>query len=345
MQTPYRIEFFDRYTYQLDGWSVCEEPPVTFDYLTLQAYSVVGVGTLSPDEGDYVQIMHGNEIHAQGLLASYDTAKDKSKTTYSIKPLTALLDFSFVPSYIDLPLSSELIVENLLKEIITWGRRDNPDASARLPGLVINTQTATTAVSPLDDKTIQSAWTVASECLKQHRVAITASLDIPAQQILFNIARNDSESFIEADLPNIIDKTFSLATLKGNVTAVLVINSADTTQYTWVYAGGDRNGTWQVQEISLSEGETFAEKAQTEADKILTPSNLKNTIEIIVKRDDNLVTQNSIGELVNIRHANKIYPAILTGISYSKDLKTLTFGESRFDLTQILQLQNRRENT
>ena len=343
MQTPYRIEFYNRNTLDFDTWCVIETPTISFDYLTLQDYSITGVGIVEPQICDFAQIIHGNDIIAQGVLMSFDPAAEKQKTTYKIKPLQALLDFEFPSSLFS--VNSYSFIENLLYVIIDWGRFSNPDETARLPSAECDFS-HTEAVLPLDDgdgqMKVVKFWDYAIECLKQFRIVINMSFDAGTKLLYMDIRKNTNHCYIEADLQNIISKTFNLESFQDKPTSVFVIDEENTENQAW-FSSGTSNGTWTVQGITVGEDENFLNKAQEYAEKALTPSQVKNTIEIVVRENDEIVTTKTIGDLASIRHNGEYNSSILTSVEIGKGLKKLTFGESRFDLTQKLQIQRRKQ--
>lgn len=337
MPTPYRIEIYNR-NFTLDTWALCNQPNYTFDYLTLEEWSVTAIGTLNPKRGNYVQVIEGNVVKYQGVLTNSETGTEEGLTTLYVRPLQSLLDFDvYLPT-----IQSNSYIEYLLSNFIYWGRRDNPEPSANLKGLVVATTTSTAGSILVEEDNIVNLWTCAVQALKNHRIVIRASLLTAQRQIRFEIARNTAEARIETDLPNVLSKTFSLQENNGNPNCCLIANEENPSEYLWFSNNTGNNGIWKVEKIRIKDDEDFDTKAAEKALQIITPTEFDNCIEVTVQKDDKIVMIEDIGTLVDIVTEGRIIPSVLTAISTDSSIKTLTFGAIRLDLTRQLILQRRK---
>lgn len=337
MPTPFRLEIYNR-DFSLDTWSLCSEPSYRMDYLTLEEWSVTAIGTLSAKRGNYVQVVQGNKIKYQGVLTNIDTGTEEGVTTMYVRPLQSLLDFDVYLPTLQIPNS----IENLLKIFIEWGRKNNEEPSGHLQGLVVQTTTSTTGNILTEEANIINFWDCAVQALKQHGIVIKAILLTAQKQIQFIIGKQTETATIEADLPNIIGKTISLQESNGTPNCCLIANKENPGQYAWFGNTTANNGIWTVKEIQVKEDEDFLSKAQEQANALVVAEELDNSIEISVKENDNIVTAKEIGTRAEIIADNRAIPAVLTAVEIHGNIKVLTFGVIRLDLTRQLILQRRK---
>lgn len=336
MPTPYRIEIYNR-DFTLDTWALCNEPSYRFDYLTLEEWQVSAIGTMKPRRGNYVQIVQGNQIKYQGVLTNSETGTEEGITTMYVRPLLSLLDYDvYLPT-----IPTAFSIEYLLSNFIHWGRKNNPEPSANLQGLVVVTTTSTAGALTTGEENITNLWSCAVQALKTHRIVITANLLTAQRKIQFVIGKMEERSYIETDLPNILSKTFSLQENNGNPNCCLITNKDNPSEYLWFANETENNGIWKVVEITLKDNESFEEKAAEQALATITPTEFDNSVEISVLEDDKLVPLNKIGTSVDIVANGRVIPSVLTAIAIENKIKTLTFGAIRLDLTRQLILQRR----
>lgn len=337
MPTPFRVEIYNR-DFTLDTWALCNEPSYRFDYLTLEEWAITAIGVLNPKRGNYVQVVEGNEVKYEGVITNSETGTDEGLTTLFVRPLLSLLDFDvYLPT-----IQDNSLVEYLLSNFIYWGRRDNAEPSANLQGLVVVTTTSTAGEIETSGDNIINLWNCAVQALKKYKIVIRASLLTAQGQIRFEIGKMNASAYIEADLPNIISKTFSLQDNNGNPNCCLVANKNDASEYLWFANETDNNGIWKVAEIELKDGEDFEEKATAKAQSIIIPAEFDNSIEITVQENDKIVPLTAIGTSVDIITDGRSIPSVLTAIAVENHIKTLTFGAIRLDLTRQLILQRRK---
>jgi hypothetical protein len=92
-----------------------------------------------------------------------------------------------------------------------------------------------------------------------------------------------------------------------------------------------------VESISVEEGRTFAQAAQSAAASKFGNIKFDNLIEIEVMPEDSLIhpLELKIGEIVQIVHNGIVYDTIVSGIKYG-ELIDLTFGMIRINATKRL---------
>ena len=93
----------------------------------------------------------------------------------------------------------------------------------------------------------------------------------------------------------------------------------------------------------LENSETWDADALAQAVEALTPEQYDNEIRLTLRRDDKLVTPETlpIGTEATIYIGGQAYRSLLTGREWDGDTHCLVFGKVRVDLTKKLILQRR----
>ena len=154
--------------------------------------------------------------------------------------------------------------------------------------------------------------------------------------------------YIEADLPNVIEKSIIVNETTEDMNKLVIYDQADLTTNVIYYKHPDGSYDttdddritpviYGITSVSVAEGDTFADVAQDAADKQFDTDTYSNLIEITVQNEDEIVLPQTltIGQTVNVISNGTSYSSILTGVERSNKTK-LIFGTIRLDLTKII---------
>lgn len=207
----------------------------------------------------------------------------------------------------------------------------------------------------------------AISAMQSNGIIVSCEFDPQAKTFSFVIGKNNKEEkTIETDLPNIISKTFNLDGdgEQYNVVKLFFKDENEDIVTRWYALNEDGSiaettppnynlsnvkpplmmtyndiGTGYNTTDKYPSDSVWIEKAK----EVLKPDSDSQEISISVSDDDNLVKIGitDIGGYVQILHDGKTYKSMLTSVSIVNDVKTLTFGYARTDLTSILQFQRR----
>ena len=157
-----------------------------------------------------------------------------------------------------------------------------------------------------------------------------------------------STFYIEADLPNVIEKSIIVNETTEDMNKLVIYDQADLTTNVIYYKHPD--GSYDTRDedritpviygitsVAVSEGDTFADVAEDAANKQFDVDTYSNLIEITVQNEDEIVMPQTltIGQIVNVISNGTSYSSILTGVERSNKTK-LIFGTIRLDLTKII---------
>ena len=154
---------------------------------------------------------------------------------------------------------------------------------------------------------------------------------------------------IEADLPNVFERTFLINESSKNTNKLDVYDSADYTSTIIYYKHTDgsydttnNNRLYpvvrEVQAVEVEEESTFADAAASAAASVFGEVTYNNLIEIKCLYDDELIRPKElkIGSVVTVIHEGNAYTSIMTGYQLEDNVINLIFGSIRADLTKLL---------
>ena len=336
MPMLYRIDFFNR-EFEWKGYSLMPDPDLSFDYLTLDPFKTNLPGVLPIERGWYVHITSSAKKPYQGIVSA--VTDDGKSTSVSVKPLLSLFDIDVITTEDNL-LSAERYIADIITDVFV----DSSDAVERIPGLSVSTLSDTANVFLASDSDTQNLHDVIIRALENAQITVSVDFKPMSKEILVCIKKNNSPAIkINADVAEVIDKTFSFRDDYGTVNKVIVYNKDDISERAIFYADDYAPpAVRKITSVSLGSDDTFSDKAQEAAEKELAYKDFDNCIELKYSTNCKLLPDISIGQEANVYHSGAMYTSFLTGWEISKDTTTLLFGSVRLDLTKILKLEAKR---
>ncbi len=323
------------------------------DYISLVDNEITVVDT-EVEVGYYIRIKKGR-TEFFGIVKGVTSPSERVKVV-SYASFLSLFDTDVL---FDTDLQgSSTTLENALKNLIN-GLFSSSDASMNITGLTIQTTSNTrnwgfNLKSDTEGKhhcIINLYSVLITRALEKYSVVVKAVPDVQAKTVTMTIGTVGGETVnIDADLPNIVEKSIVIKQTNLDVNKLIVYDSNDyVTKRTYykhpdgTYDTTDSNRiTPVVQEIhsvtpDATSGKTFAELADSDAIQLFGGANYSNLIELHMVNDDSLVKpyEMEIGQVVSVTSAGRSYTSILTGKTIEEHTK-LTFGLVRIDLTKIL---------
>lgn len=380
---PYNIEIFNR-QFELLAHTNVDDIALDYDYLspddseliirltgfydTFAAQAVIpdggGLRALSipqleglMDEvgvGAYIR-MQRDDTDIFGVITSITTTDDALLTQLGIRPFPAAIFQTEI--LFDTNNQGTVALETVLANLITSNWISNIDTLQNIPGLSVTTTTSTVSwgmnlksnTEGMHHCVIDFYDVLIRRALDEYGIAIQTSVDFKNDNIVLTIGKVSETQTIEADLPNVFERTFLINESSKNTNKLDVY---DTTNYTTVityYKHTD--GTYdttnsdrlypvvrEVQGASAEEGQTFAQAAASAAASVFGEVTYNNLIEITCLYDDELIQPKAlkIGTVVSVIHEGVSYASILTGYKLSNNVITLIFGSIRADLTKLI---------
>lgn len=309
------------------------------DYLSLAPQSVVLFSKTAANVGDYIHItsLIDDEV-VDGIISGIENKGAVKKV--KIKPLLALLDIPALNSYAD---TMEALIANGLEQCYI----NSNDAEQTRQGMNI-TIGSSTALSPPEEKII-NLYDYAAEYMKSHRIVVNMSLHPQDKRLDVIIGQNvKSGRVIEADLPNVLNKTIYYNDNGDNVNKIILVGADDSTATYYRTTEGTvtmepSEGTritpviWEYKLLNYS-GEEFAAQALIAAEETLKLSEFNNLIELEVISSDALIRPDALefGESICVISSGARYSSVVTGKKYKDGKTTIICGAIRLELTKII---------
>lgn len=342
----YNVEIF-KPDYSYRSSEQVNEISYEFDYLSIQKNKIKLQNAMAV-RGDFLRITKGSR-KIFGIITGVsesDTITIEYMNFLSVFDCNVYADVLTVISYIPSPLES--FIASTIKDLFV----DNKDVHQNIPGMKISVTSGTTGKKKLNyDSNVFNFYDLMTKALTQHSVVVDTDIDIQNKSIDVTIGKRETiERHIEADLPNIIEKEFAIEKGNESINKIVIVNEDNQTEQLSYYLlqDGTVSGAFNEEKritpvifdtkfITISEDETFSEKAYNEAVSNLVPEEYDNYICITVENEDSLVKPDEweIGQKASIIHNGKEYHSILTGIEIGKRTK-LMFGAVRKELTKKL---------
>lgn len=351
---PYNIEIFNP-SFDLVQHYNSGTIDYQFDYLAPTENSVLVAFDDNVKKGDYIRIVNDSDDFFGYITAIQINEAVQGFSEIKFKPFYTLFD---APILFDTTLQGSAIsLEQMIADYITYYWISNSDSAENIYGLEVETISTTnnwgfhitSDQEGLNKAIINFMSSIIKRSLTKYQVGLYIVPDFQAKKIKVQIGVKDYSTFyIEADLPNIIEKSVILNETTQDMNKLIIYDQADllTNIIYYKHPDGsyDTNDTnrlvpviYGMTSVATTEGQTFANAAQDAADKQFDVDSYNNLIELTVQNDDALIFSEGleIGQLVNIITNGTSYGSILTGIERS-ELTKLTFGTIRLDLTKIL---------
>lgn len=347
----YNVEIFTQ-EFQYRSSMQVSEIEYEFDYLALSKKKIKLLG-VDAQRGDFIRISKGN----QRLCGIVDGVSDSdTKRVIEYKPILSLFDINV---YVDLEALKQdsTSVEQWIADIITETYISSDDALQNIAGLSVSAESSTKGIKTLGlTENVSNLYEIMTNALLYHDIVVDADVDVQRKTISIFLCKRDGVRYIEADLPNVIEKEISIKKNEEALNKLIVLNEDNPTEKMSFYLSCDGMVSNTIEQekriipvvfdtklISVSDDENFADVAELEAVETLTPEKYDNLIEITVLMSDELVNplEWSIGQETVVLSAKKEYHTILTGLEIKKGTVKLVFGAVRRELTKKLKRRKR----
>lgn len=380
---PYNIEIFNR-QFELLAHTNVDDIEIEYDYLSpddselvvrlkgfydafssqavipdgggFRALSIPQLEGLMDDVGVGAYIrMQRDDTDLFGVITSVETADDPLLTKLGIMPFPAAIFSTQV--VFDINQQGTVALETVLANLITAGWINNADTLQNIPNMSVTTTSSTVAwgmnlksdTEGMHHCVIDFYDVLIRRALEEYGIAIQTSVDWANDSIELTIGKVVGTQTIEADLPNVFDKTFLINESSKNTNKLNVYDIANYSTIITYYKHTD--GTYDttnddrlypvVLEIATAEAteeQTFPQAAASAAASTFGEVTYNNLIEITCLWDDALIQPKAlkIGSLVSVIHDGVSYASIMTGYNLTDNVITLIFGSIRADLTKII---------
>lgn len=344
----YSVEFFDEGLGYVTN-ACTDDVYYKEDYLDPER-SKIQIFTNEEIKTDYYLRITAPDIDFVGRVSSTDEKNDGT-IEVSFRSLAEMLDTDVLVSTSDLTGDLETFIDNIITALYV----SNTDTEMNIP-LVITKDTSTVSWS-LDlfdtdetEKIVNLFDDIIIPAFGTYGIILTFGLNIQAGKITLKIGKNtEAARTIEADLPNIFDKSITFQKAKKRINKITVFNNEDYSENVTYYLHPDGTFdttdsdritpvTYELLTVSTSSSETFSDKALAKAQKTFNKNKYDNLIELTVMNDDELMEPWVIkmGQVVNVISEGISYGSILTGREMKNNVTTLIFGTIRQELTKYL---------
>jgi len=351
---PFNVEIFDRQFNLIQHYNV-GAIDYKYDYLSTMENSVMIAFDENVQNGDYIRIKNNTDSYFGYISAIAVNESEQGFSEIKFKPFISLFDASIL---FDTTLQgSATTLEQMIADYITDYWINNADSEQNIYGLEVQTISSTSGwgfhitsdQKGLNKAVINFMTSIIRRSLTKYQVGLYAEPDFSNKKIVIKIGvKAPGTFFIEADLPNVIEKSIIVNESTQDMNKLIIYDQADleTNVIYYKHPDGSYDTTdddritpviYAITSVAVSEGDTFADAAQDAADKQFDVDSYSNLIELTVQNEDALVMPDTltIGQLVNVASNGTSYASILTGVERS-DVTKLTFGTVRLDLTKIL---------
>ena len=351
---PYNIEIFNPSFVLIQHYN-SGAIEYDFDYLSTVENSVLIAFDENVQKGDYIRLFNDTDSYFGYITAIQVNESVQGFSEIRFKPFISQFD---TPILFDTNLQgSQTSLEDAIAGIITDYWISNSDTSENIFGLQVETISTTMGwgfhitsdQQGLHKAIINFMNSIIRRSLTKYQVGLFIEPDFQSKTITVKIGIKDYSTFyIEADLPNVVEKSIVINETTKDINKLVIYDQADMATNIIYYkhpdGSYDTNNTnriipviFGVTSVSVIEGGTFADAAKDAADQQFDTDSYNNLIELTVQNDDGLIQPHTIaiGQLVNIITNGTSYGSILTGIERSETTK-LIFGTIRLDLTKIL---------
>ena len=381
---PYNVEIFNR-QFELLAHTNVDDIALDYDYLSPDDseliirlsgfYDTFAAQAVIPDGGGFLKAlsipeleglmdevgvgayirMQRDDVDIFGVITSITTTDDPLLTKLGIRPFPAAIFETEI--LLDTNVQGNTALETVIANLITANWISNSDTIQNIPGLSVTTTSTTTAwgmnlksdTEGMHHCVIDFYDVLIRRALDEYGISIQTSVDFANDAILLTIGKITETQTIEADLPNVFDRTFLINESSKNTNKLDVYDTANYTSVITYYKHTD--GTYSttnndrlypvVREVTTAEADddhTFAENAASAAASVFGEVTYNNLIEITCLYEDELIRPKNlkIGTVVSVIHEGVSYASILTGYKLSNNVITLIFGSIRADLTKLI---------
>ena len=304
--------------------------------------------------GAYIRLQR-DDTDIFGIITSVTTGDDEIITQLGIQAFPSAIFTTEI--LFDTNLQGTQALETVIANYITSNFINNSDTIQNIPNLSVTTTSSTLAwgmnlKSDTEDMhhcVIDFYDVLIRRALEEYGIAIHTDVDFQNSSISLTIGKVIGTQTIEADLPNVFDKTFLINEASKNTNKLDVYDTANYTTIRTYYKHTD--GSYDttnnnrlypvVREIGTATADdehTFAQNADSVAASTFGEVTYNNLIEIKCLCDDSLIRPMDldIGSVVTVIHEGNAYTSIMTGYQLEDNIINLIFGSIRADLTKLL---------
>lgn len=349
---PYNVELFSP-DFEYRASAQVEYIDHEYDYLDITKAAVKIPGEITAEKGDWIRITREG-FEASGVVSDIKSRRDTITIEY--KPFNKIFD---IKTYVDPTELKNMSLEQWLKNIIVRIYVENEDELQNFTGLNVKiiSEHQGTAIEGYETG-LNNLYDIVVEAFLTYEIVCEFAIDVQNRSLNLLIGSKDLEKVtIEADLGNVLEKEITIKEGDESTNKLIVYNEEDFAQKVVYYLTKNNEVTTEDRDrvtpvvcecttAKASSKTTFAEVAQSKAEKTLKASIYDNLIEITVLVNDEIVKpeQLQIGQNAEIISDGVKYNTILTGVEYDEEKMTLIFGAIRLELTKILKRRIRNGN-
>lgn len=304
--------------------------------------------------GAYIRLQR-DDTDVFGVITSVTTADDQLLTKLGIQPFPAAIFSTEI--LFDTDQQGTVALETVIANQITASFINSSDTIQNIPGLSVTTTSSTVSwgmnlksdTENMHHCVIDFYDVLIRRALEEYGIAIHTSVDFQNDTIDLTIGKVVGTQTIEADLPNVFEKTFLINESSKNTNKLDVYDTANYTTVRTYYKHTDEtydttnnNRLYPVvREIGTAtadENNTFIVNADAVAASVFGEVTYNNLIEIKCLCDDALIRPMDldIGSVVTVIHEGNAYTSIMTGYELEDNVINLIFGSIRADLTKLI---------
>lgn len=345
----YKLEIFTDQMKFSDA-SMVQEQAVDLDYLTFDAFTLVST-PVRCRKGYFVHVTSGGSLVCDGVVS--DVQPGNGTVSISIRPIQAMFDCEvFMTPIQDV---AEWLTQQIAAQFV-----NSADSLQNRP---VEVKRKTRAVYPLamEDKDTVKLLDVMASALTTYGIVCDCRLDMEAFKVVVEIYQPEERRTLEANLPNVLDKSVTLGDSYGAANKMVVrrqVTNEETGAVTYpeeqafyLHPDGtvDEEDDDRVTPVfwllkTIEDGDEWEQEALAEAVKELSPQQYDNEIILQYAAKDALARPKEmpIGTKAAIIVDGTTYQSILTGKTLEAGTIKLTFGQVRAELTKRLILERRR---
>lgn len=346
----YRIELFDRVTLAFRSFAEISEPDIHLDALCQTNSTVEAVGQIDVIRGDFAQIRIDGKVYFQGIVKDWNY--DGNKTELTINQMSALLDTEV---FADVELLKTQSIEKWMSDLIT-ATFAGDDSFQNLPNLSIVRNSETSGTHTASNDGTYNMYDLSVSFFKVYGVCCRISFDFTSRTVRFAFNTPDqSATKLSLNITDVSSYSIEPSNTADSVNKIIIRNQDDHTETeTFYWHPTEFSGTVDTdsthdrvlpvvtgcEQISLQDGEVFADAAYNKAYETLYSTRYDDLIQVTFKATSKLLSVGDIGTLFILYADGNVYNTILTGIhTLNMEFVELTFGYVRKRLTQILKMK------
>ena len=351
---PYNVEIFNRSFDLVQHYNI-GSIEYSYDYLNPVENTIMIAFNAEVKKGDYIYIKNSENAYFGYISGIAVNEAVQGFSEIKFRSFMTIFDANIL---FDTTLQhSATSLEQMISDYITAYFINNADSEQNVEGLetqvISNTMDwgfhITSDQKDLDKAIINFMSSIIKRALTKYQVGLYVTPDFSSKKIKLEIGVKTLESFyIEADLPNVIEKSIIVNENTEDINKLIIYDQADleTNVIYYKHPDGSYDTTdddrmspviYSMTSVAGTEDNPFADAAQDAADKQFDRDSYNNLIEITIQNDDALVMPENltIGQIVNVVSNGTSYGSIFTGVERGSTTK-LIFGTIRMDLTKIL---------